>query len=293
LLKRNALVAQVPEEKPKEIFTSEGVLLKEYRDLCAYEFADAYANIKSYQSSSNVFYVLDFISESLAAVSYGLSVKGIRKDNLNGPAILAGLVADCLSLPSAPLSSLASSVFYKRWRARFAADLGETLDDTKKQTGLQVVALNKSVAEADPDSLAALGKIRLRLAVYSHWSTRYESFIDKEKQQLERLEKVARQYNRVGPVVALGNLGQDVVDTVGFYHFGHRDVVATHLYFAGSVCGGAASLGSFSFTNYRLLDDLRFEQRSKRQRELPRQLLQTRLKTLDEIESKLAAADRP
>jgi hypothetical protein len=105
------------------------------------------------------------------------------------------------------------------------------------------------------------------------------------------LEKVARQYNTVGPAIALGNLGQDVLDTTGFYHFGHRDIVATRLYFAGSISTGAASLGSFTFTNYRFYDDYRAQRQLKRLHEMPEQLLQTRLNTLDEMEHKLGLKD--
>jgi hypothetical protein len=284
---RDKLLEKLPSGKATELLLLEGLLLKEYRDLCAYEFADVYANIKSYESSANVFYVLDMISQVLAATSWGLSIKGVQKDSLNGPAILTALIADGISLPSAPISSLTNNLLYKYWHAKFAKELGEKLDDTKKQTISTLALLKKRVADADSGSLALMGPIDTRLYAYAVWSTRYESFIDKEEKRLERLEKVARQYNTVGPAIALGNLGQDVLDTTGFYHFGHRDIIATRLYFAGSVSTGAASLASFTFTNYRFYDDYRCQRQLKRLHEMPDQLLQTRLKTLDEMEDKL------
>jgi hypothetical protein len=290
--KRDKLVKKLPPGQATNLLATEGLLLREYRDLCAYEFADAYSNIKSYQASSNVFYAFDMISEVLAATSWGLSIRGVQKTSLNGPAILAALIADSIALPSAPVSSLANYFLYKYWHAKFAKELGEKLGDTKKQTSSTLALLKNDVVGANSESLALLGPIDARLYAYAVWSTRYENFIDKEEKQLERLEKVARQYNTVGPAVALGNLGQDVLDTAGFYHFGHSAKTATRLYFAGSISSGAASLGSFTFTNYRLLDDYRFERQSKRLHEMPEQLLQTRLKTLDEMEDKLGLKEQ-
>jgi len=285
--RRSQLIEKLPPGQAPEVLLLEGQLLKEYRDLSAYEFADVYSNVKSYQASYNVFYVLDMISEIMACTSWGLSIEGVRKDNLNGPAILAGLIADSIAFPSAPTSSFASSLLYKYWHAKFAKELGEKLDDTKKQTISTLALLKEKVAAANAESLMVLGPINARLYAYSVWSTRYESFLEKEEKRLGRLDLVARQYNSVGPAIALGNLGQDVLDTVGFYKYGHRDVVATRLYFAGSISTACSSFGSFTFTNYRLFDDYLFEHHLRRSGEMPEQLVQTRLNTLDELENKL------
>jgi len=291
--RRDKLIEKLPAGQTSELLRLEGELLKEYRDLSAYEFADVYANIKSNQSSYNVYYVLDMISEIVAATSWGLSIKGVRQDQLNGPAILAALIADSIAFPSAPLSSLASNLMYKYWRAKFAKQLGEKLDDTKKQTISTLALLKEKVATANSESLTMMGPINTRLYAYSVWNTRYESFLEKEEKHLGRLELVARQYNSVGPAIALGNLGQDVLDTVGFYKYGHRDIVATRLYFAGSISTACSSFGNFTFTNYRLFDDYMFEKRLRRLHEMPEQLVQTRLNTLDELEDKLQIKANP
>jgi hypothetical protein len=293
MAKRSSLIEKLPPGETTEIMALEGMLLKEYRDLGAYEFADVYSNIKSYQASSNVFYALDIVSQTLASISWGLSINGVRQDSRNGPAILTALVADSVALPSAPISYLANSLMYKYWRAKFAKELGEKLDDTKKRTISTLALLKERVASANAESLTSLGPIANRLHAYSIWSTRYEGFMEKEEDRLDRFKEVARQYNTAGPAIALGNLGQDVVDTVGFYKYGHRDIVATRLYLAGSISTTGSSFGSFMFTNYRFLDDYLFERNLKRLHEMPEQLLQTRLNTLDELENRLELKTDP
>jgi hypothetical protein len=72
MAKRSSLIEKLPPGETTEIMALEGMLLKEYRDLGAYEFADVYSNIKSYQASSNVFYALDIVSQTLASISWGL-----------------------------------------------------------------------------------------------------------------------------------------------------------------------------------------------------------------------------
>jgi hypothetical protein len=64
------------------------------------------------------------------------------------------------------------------------------------------------------------------------------------------------------------------------------------MYLAGGIASTVGSASSLALTNYLLIDQLRYQKKMRAKGLLPEQLLAARLKTLDELDERLVAAEK-
>ncbi len=67
---RKELIDKFPDSDLSRVYKAEGRVLKCFRDWCLSEFADVYSDVKALQSSYNIYYVLDIISDISCVSSY-------------------------------------------------------------------------------------------------------------------------------------------------------------------------------------------------------------------------------
>jgi len=284
---REELLKTLPKGPLFELCMTEGMLLKYYRDWCLYEFADIYAQAKSERASSNLYYAIDLAAETLTAVSYDLSIKGLKNNEKFGPSIIAGMVADCILIPAAPLSSWSESALYKYWFGRLRSQYKDRLDDPKANADAWLVKLQNVERTADANTLALSGSFQNRAKAYKTWDDHYQSYLDRETHRLQHLDKVGLQQTFLGPIISATDLSQDISNTIAFYRDSQHLRIENKLTFEGTVAGLSASALNFTATNYYFLDQLKFESHLKKIHAMPDQLIRGRIHTLDIIEQLL------
>jgi hypothetical protein len=104
---RDAAISTCSEAQLMPLFRKEGEVLRFFRDACLNEFADVYADVKSFQASYNVYYGFDVIGSSIYVASYVLGLKGFTSPGLFGSSNILGIVGDGVFIPSAPGSTFA------------------------------------------------------------------------------------------------------------------------------------------------------------------------------------------
>jgi hypothetical protein len=286
-LEREELVRALPQGSLLELCKTEGTLLKYYRDWCLYEFADFYAQAKSEKTSFNLYYAIDVASETLSAVSYDLSIKGLKQNEKFGPSILVGMVCDSLLIPAAPLSSWTEGVLYKYWFGRLRRQFKDRLDDPKAKADAWLIKLQNIERTADAKTLSLSGSFQDRARAYKTWDDHYQSFLDRETHRLEHLDKVALQQTFLGPVISAADLSADISNTIGFYRDKNSENAQNKLTFEGAIASLSASALNFTATNYYFFDQLKFESHLKKIHAMPDQLIKSRIHTLDIIEELL------
>jgi hypothetical protein len=284
---REQLVAQTAGTNSFSLYDEETRILRHFRNRSVFEFSTIYADVKSAQSSSNIYYSLDILGCAGYVASYILGIKGINQPGDNPPSYIVGIAADVIFIPAAPLYSYANAKLNQHWQKQFSQQLNEKLIDPAsalKEDLSQLKALANSIAAANDADRATLGMLS-RVTAYELWADQIEAYTQKRQIDVRRSERVARQANYSGPPIGASFLAADIIGLNASYRVRRDNAKAL---FANSLGGfiptTAASAGNFGLTTYWYADDLRHHRNLKKQKALPEQLMAERLRTLDELD---------
>lgn len=290
---RDKLIQNNPDLKAIGIYRAEGRVLRSFRNWCLSEFADVYADVKSLQSSYNVYYLFDIIADSMYVASYILGLKSLDpgKARLGGPALQVGIVGDSFGISAVPASTVAYNWFYKFWRGKLKKKLQEELKESEDEAKAAMANLDKEIASTDLATLTAARSVQDRTAAYALWSSRYDRYIEKSMIELRHQGIVAEQSLISGPAISGSYLAQSITGAVAFYRKSRRAQSAANLALAGSIASTGGTASSLALTNWFLIDELLNRRKLRKNKQLPEQLLAERLKTLDELEAMLVSSN--
>jgi hypothetical protein len=276
-------------EEPQavEIALCENRLLKYYRDLSLYEFADWYADDRSYQPSNSVFYLLNAASNTLSAVSYYYAIRAVTLPWANAPQNFLALVGDGISLPTAPLIALTETLMYKHAYKKLGKQLNETIYDAEPKAKVEIEKLSRFVRDADPSSLALAGDIKKRLAVYLSWNDKFDNYIDEKTKYLRHLHEVAAESVIAGPAIGALSIADDALTSSAYFKYRNRVKTSNATNRAGAICLVTGAGGALLYNGQSLARELLYERKLRKNRELPEQQLQIRLETLARVEKDL------
>lgn len=292
MAERDALMKKNPDLLSISVCQAEGRVLKSFRDWCLSEFADVYADVKSTQASFNVYYILDIAADSAYTASQLLAIKSLTRPELGNASANTGMVGDTLGIISAPASAKSYNMFYRHWRKRLSATLKEDLSSAEKETKAAMDELNSELASRDIAILETAASVQNRVSVYVLWSARYDKYIEQGLIDQRHQNKVALQGVISGPAISSTYLAQDILASVALNRLRERPKAANNMYLAGGIASTVGSASSLALTNYLLIDQLRYQKKMRAKGLLPEQLLAARLKTLDELDERLVAAEK-
>jgi len=287
--RRDELVAKNKDSAAYELYVEEGLVLKTFRDWCVYEFTDVYSDIKSNQSSNNVFYALDIGAYAVSLASYTLGLESTKHEKLVYPALDTGFVSDALFTAEAPMTVIANKRLYNFYWTRLARQLNEKPMDAEEDAKKQMYKLESLAAYADESTKPLFGNIASRLAIYSFWSVRYDKYIDKRQGEIRRQSRIALQSEVSGPLLGLSGLTQDTCNAVGLYGAKSQPFMSNALAFSGACTSTVGSAASVGLSGWWFADQVRHDRNYKRVKVLPEMLLEDRLRTLAILEEMLEA----
>jgi hypothetical protein len=268
------------------LYLSELRLLKYGRDQLANEFADWYADTRSTQNGINVFYLLNIASNSLAAIAGKYGVASLNRPRAGGPQVVLSVVADCIAIPSAPINTLVSKMAYRYWYRKIAGEIAATPFDAEAAIHREIGTLSILV-KSDLTSSALKLSVKHRLEAYKFWDERFNDYVTKRVKNIRRLEQVAIESNLVGPALAGTGLAQDVMGSIGYFHYPNKQNAAKALSKAGLLCQISSSGGSLLMTTGNFVANSVYQRRLASLRQLPEQMIGDRLITLVNIEKML------
>lgn len=290
LTQRNALVAKHEGFTDYKVWNIESRLLKLFRDGLVYEFANVYADVRSEQSSANVYYGLDVASCAAYMASYITGIESFKKPELSNPSCVTGVVGDAIGVVSAPASSYSYYVLYDYWWKKIGKQLKEKLYDAEPELKKEVANLEQHLTTLDPQSRAALGPVDARIQMYKLWADRFDEFTAKQTIDWIHSSKVALQSNISGPLISGAFLAQDIGGVVvSSKRYRDNAKVINSEFFATSIPTTVASLASLGLSTYWWVDNKLFTRKLRKQGALPTQLMERRLVTLDELEKMISS----
>lgn len=287
---RETLIHQLPDDKLLAVCHSEGRVLKLFRDWCIYEFADVYADVKAYQASNSIYYLMDVTANTLVGTAYLCSIRSFTRIQAAKPAVISSLVADSFYIASAPVSAKAYTILYNRAYKGVGKDMHEKIYDPEPQAKEELAKLTQVLQESPIEQVGPFGA-HSRAQLLGLWSERYDEYYKEGEEGLRHLSKVALQNEITGPLISLSYVGGDIVSTNATYNLAAEHPRGSNSsYLASSISSTAGSTVSFALTTQSLISEKRFEKKLREKGRLPEQIISKRLDTLNELDKLLATS---
>ena len=283
LAERDALVAAHPDHPGYARAVVEGRILHELRSAFINEYGHFHADARGYAAFSNLFYLFNAATAAVGATAAGIAYKSVTEPKLVGPVNILFIITGGLAMASPLLSTAAGSLIRKR-----------DYDSTLKQVGVgqifdssQLTADRMCLEQLSSDSpgslMPALPAVE-RLALYTESDQLFRKQLDNETRILRHLEKVALQSYVFGPAIGGCFLTQGILGTIGYYKYSLRPRKLFNYSYNGAVVGTAGAGLAVVGTAAALLAEWSYENRLRKEKRLPVQLIQERLAHIDEVE---------
>jgi len=284
---RRSLIDELPDGKVKELRKLESLILMRTRNQLLREFTLWSADSRARMWRENTFYTLDVTQQILSTVSSALSSRSINNSVYSGPSAVCGLVSKSISTANPIIRTVAGNFVRKRRIYRLSAQLAE-----RKVARAEKLLEPWGDEEAILDAAARHGGTDRQieqLEILTSASLKFDRALDRERLQLEKLQRVATQQAISGPAIGMLSLTQQILNTVASYGYSDNPDVSNKIKFAGRI-PQIAGLG-YSLVNTPSTQILNFMKNRKLRREgkHPSQELKRRLQHLTEIETTVRA----
>jgi hypothetical protein len=284
LNERDALVAAHTDSPAYDRAVAEGKMLRQIRNASLAEYATFHSDVKGYATFTNLFFLLNALTNSLAATGLGVAYKAVETPKYNGPANIIFIATGALVIGVPIVSAAAGTYMRKHAYQSFSKQVGETPHFEMKEF---------SAAREHLEVLAAAGKGTLipglpavaRLGYYANSEERFKKQIIDETVVARHLEHVALESTLLGPLIGGTLMAQGIFGTTGYYKFTFRPRRQLNYSFRGAVVGTPGAALSVGGTAAWYLAGLAYEYRLKKEHRLPSQIIDERLKHLDEVEA--------
>ncbi len=265
---------------------AEHVVLHCFRDWCVSEFVEIYSDVKAGQRGANVFYALDATNGSLGLTGQILGLKSTypNYDHLAGPSATVSVVGDAFSLISAPASAYAGKKFKAYYKAKAQKTFKDHLKLGEVDAKASMAQLRQVVDCTDPLAVSASCDVESRIAAYLMWSVRSHDIIEREEVELSHRSKVAHQGQRIGPLISGSGMAQDILADIAFYGYPDNERRGASLAYAGGISATSGNAAALAYTNYNFISEYLYRRKLKERRLLPQQLLDERLRLLDQVD---------
>jgi hypothetical protein len=285
LAEREAIVAAHPEHRYYELAKSEGKILRLMRAAFVLEFSTFLHDVHRLRVDENLFYVLNSAANAMSAVSAFCLDRAVSDRRYFAHAGITGAVCGLISTFSPLTSTFCGIAAGRLAQHRFAREAGGVSASSVAELSQEVKHLEEMLAKS-----AAAGEPRprgiARAALYSQSSQNFSEELRREMRIMKYLNEVAAQSDIVGPAVGGTILSQGILTTCAHYLFGGKDERKKALLdYRGSVIGAAGSGVAVAVTAGAMIFDIYYMHRLEKKQKLPEQLIEQRLKYIEETES--------
>lgn len=282
---RQKLIDELPEGKVKELRKLESLILRRASNQLLREFVLWSADSRARMWRENTFYGLDVTQQIMNLVSSALASRSIDNSVYSKPSAVCGLISKSIATTNPIIRTIAGDIVRKHQIKHLSAELAEQRVDRIKKLmepwGDEERVLATAARNGGTDRQIE------ELEILSTHSLTLDSTFDRERMQLERLQRVADQQAISGPAIGMLSLSQQILNTVAAYRYANKPEISNRIKFAGRIPQVVGL--SYSLINTPTSQALNILKNRKLRKEgrLPAQALKQRLQNLDEIEKRV------
>ncbi len=282
LAERESIVAQHKTHELYEQAVLEGRLMRALRNAAVSEYSVFYKDIKSYRAKENTFYAMNIATNVLGALAAKVGIDALNNPDLNGPANILFTLAGAFTMISPAVATVTGKVTGKIADHKLHSMLGDVPKTDFAATHAMAAEFDRSIKNIDQTKYPfALS----RASSYLGSCGLFENQMKSETMISRYLNNVAVESSFAAPPIGGTLLAQGIMGTRAFYHYGNRRPLKNlDLTYKGALVGTVGTAVATGLTGVLLLGDWAYYWKLKKEKRLPKQLIESRLKHLDELQ---------
>ena len=285
LAQRQQIVSVARPGPIHQTYELEGRLLQQTRDQLLLEFKRWSAHSRETMWRENTFYAIDSLQNFTLLSGSVISTRAFATPSLRGSAAICALVANSAAALNPPVRTAVGLYVrhYQRWH------LSRVFPDKRPGPTQDLLAdwgdLNQQAATSQSTTIDSL---HIKEAAFlAENAERAEVGLAREQNRIEKLRQVAAQQAVSGPIIGMTSVARSLLATIGYYGYRSQPVVNNRLAFAGRISQACGQTYSLITTPATRIKQTVYTQHLRKQGQLPSQMLERRLKRLDELEKEI------
>jgi hypothetical protein len=267
---------------------AEGQILQDLRKAEIDEFAHYFTNARAGAVGANTFYVLNAVTNFIGATAGGVAYRSVSQPKFDVDADVLFILAGSFGAASPWLSARAAAFAGKRAWHLVVTSLDYDPSYSPAQLTEHRAKLNQLLSVSQGTLIPDLPAVD-RLALYSESSTRFKTQLESEISTSRHLARVALQQELLAPVIGGTLTTQGILGAVGYHNLGNQPRQQLALSYAGTIIGTAGTSIAVAATAAALLASWSHQRSQERKGQTPTQLIEERLRFIDEVEKTVQA----
>jgi hypothetical protein len=266
---------------------AEGHLLRAMRDAFVNEFSTFRADMTAFRTFQNTFFVLNAAFNTIGATAAGIGIRALKDPKLNGSVNIMFIAAGGIAGASPAVATAAGILARKLTFTSVDHRLGGGKPFNSSGFGDELQKMKS--ADENMGTLMPTMPATERNVLYTQSNDYFKTQLQTELDRMRGLRKVALQSSALGPVIGGLFMTQGILGTVGYYRYGLRPRKQLTLDLAGSINGTVSAGLNVVGNPLWLVSFMIYQNHLKKEHRLPVQLIDERLKHLDEVEQTVMA----
>lgn len=270
---RAQLEQEEPSEQRRKVIDLETKLIQRIRQQLLFEFGTWSCHSRDQAWRENTFYSIDALQNFMRMSAGIMALKAFKHPQLARSSVIWALVSNSLATVNPIVRNYAGLAIRKHQKRKIAKAIpferpsvtSTELDDLQQQLSL----------ETNQDWLRKVSTLNYR-------TEKLDTELDRETKDIERYRQIAQQQSISGPLIGLTGVASSTLATVAVFGYRHDINTANKLGFSGRITQGTGQAYALINTPYTILKGTIRNRRLSRRGELPSQILQERLKRLDD-----------
>jgi hypothetical protein len=271
---RDVLAEQVPSDDMKTVRKLETKLVRRIRQQLLFEFTTWSAHSRDRAWRENTFYFLDS-GQNFTRMTAGILARGaFDRPKLARPSVICALVANSVATIN-PIVRNVTGMALRKYQER---KLGKEIPTERPAADLDGLQATLAFSSDRPsDSLQRIARLTSRTEAL-------DAELNREVKEIDRYRQIAQQQSISGPLIGLTGVTSSTLATVAV--FGYQDDIetATRLGLAGRITQGTGQAYALLNTPYTVVKGMIRNHHLRERGALPTQILEARLKLLEELE---------
>lgn len=271
---RDQLIAQVRTPERRRVLELETRLIRRMRQQLLFEFGAWSCHSRDQAWRENTFYTLDALQSFTRMGAAITAMHAFGSPELGRGAAITSLVGNSVATLNPIVKDLVGIAVRKHQERKLAREIPferPTRSDDLDHLQQQLVADTQEIW---------LRKV----AALNYRSDRIDIALDREIKDIERYRQIAQQQTISGPLIGLTGVASSTLATVAVYGYLREPDTAIRLGLSGRITQCTGQVYALVNTPYTMIHGMIRKHRLRKRGELPSQILEARLKKLEELD---------
>lgn len=279
LEQRKELVAAETNPNLRKAHEIETALIRRIRRQLLYEFRTWSCHSRDQAWRENTFFAID-AAQSFTRMAASIRARQALNDSkLAGSGIVCALISTSAATINPIFKDLVGLGVRKYQEHKLAKEFPvERPDLAEGMSVAELTEFEKNHPESRQEQLLTSA------ILLSQRTERLDVHIDRDVKEINRYREVAQQQSVSGPIIGFTGLAGAICSTVGFWGYRDNPRTANRISFSGRISNAAGQAYALVNTPYTAIDGWRKNRQLKKRGELPSQIIEQRLRNLDEFE---------